>query len=156
MIRFGYLMELRAGPLMLCIEFSTNACSTPQPRDLHNSKPQRCSSHLVADSSPLSLSGPAHRLVLGATCDGLPLPWKPARTNIQAGSLRLTCTSASTRTTTTCRHAGRNLKQGLVKLQPRSTPLTTGVLSPRQQHASLLMTCAPCGEVRKPSHVNNG
>ena len=27
MIRFGYLMEPSAGPLMLCIEFSTNACS---------------------------------------------------------------------------------------------------------------------------------
>ena len=52
MIRFGYLMELSAGPLMRCIEFSTNACSTPQPRDLHNSKPQRCSSHKVADPGP--------------------------------------------------------------------------------------------------------
>ena len=52
MIRFGYLMEPSAGPLMLCIEFSTNACSTPQPRDLHNSKPQRCSSHKVADPGP--------------------------------------------------------------------------------------------------------
>ena len=73
MIRFGYLMELSAGPLMLRIEFSTNACSTPQPRDLHNSKPQRCSPHLVADPSPLILSGPAHRLVLGAIHDGCPI-----------------------------------------------------------------------------------
>ena len=73
MIRFGYLMELSAGPLMLRIEFSTNACSTPQPRDLHNSKPQRCSPHLVADPSPLFLSGPAHRLVLGAIHDGYPI-----------------------------------------------------------------------------------
>jgi hypothetical protein len=73
MIRFGYLMELSAGPLMLCIKFSTNACSTPQPRDLHNSKPQRCSPHLVADPSPLILSGPAHRLVLGAIHDGCPI-----------------------------------------------------------------------------------
>ena len=52
MIRVGYLMEPSAGPLMLRIEFSTNACSTPQPRDLHNSKPQRCSSHKVADPGP--------------------------------------------------------------------------------------------------------
>ena len=73
MIRFGWLMELSAGPLMLCIKFSTNACSTPQPRDLHNSKPQRCSPHLVADPSPLILSGPAHLLVLGAIHDGCPI-----------------------------------------------------------------------------------
>ena len=101
MIRFGYLMELSAGPLMLCIKFSTNACSTPQPRDLHNSKPQRCSPHLVADPSPLFLSGPAHRLVLGAIHDGYPIQDTSAHKPASEEPLAA-CLSVRTRTTTTC------------------------------------------------------